>query len=247
MGDYFMKILTFILFLCSALASASPFHNSNRFSPLGQFDNGYTEAQFDNVLSVFRKVYEPIVEALQGKLVIEADWTDGAVNMWAERWGNQYRLEIPGGMARYYLINEGAFALSICHELGHLLGGAPQRGLISLEGQADYSATRDCMGKIIIHLPFPELRQIDSEVLTLCETRAAEDPVICRTTLQAAVQLSALYAEIERTPRPLLSTPSQSVVQETLVTHPPAQCRLDTFAAGFWGTGRPACWYAGAR
>ena len=89
---------------------------------LSRWNNGYSEARFREVLQAVHQVYQPVIGALGGELVLQADWSDGAVNMWAERWGDRYILEIPGGFARYNLINEEAFVLTICHELGHLFG-----------------------------------------------------------------------------------------------------------------------------
>lgn len=208
-------------------------------SPLGNpYDNGYPEERYHQVLDHIIKIYTPLVKNEGGTFRIKRDWTDGAVNMWAERWGQDYILEVPGGMARYYLISEEGFILSICHEIGHLLGGPPQSRTISYEGQADYYATQTCMALVLADFERSERLVADNEVNEICAGNN-----FCERVLMGAKSLSSLYAELEKAPMPLFKTPSRQVVSKTLTKHPPAQCRLDTFLAGYQQRPRPACWY----
>ncbi|MGH1468590.1 MAG: hypothetical protein ACRBBP_06895 [Bdellovibrionales bacterium] len=210
-----------------------------RFSFLGgKYDNGYPKHKYTEVLDVVKGVYGPIIKSKGGSFYIQEDWFDGAVNMWAFRLGSEYWLEIPGGMSRYSLINEEAFITSICHELGHLLGGEPKRGEISLEGQSDYYATQDCVQSLLLEIkPFKDLA-ISPGVLRLC----GED-LLCGRVFEGALSLTSYYAELEGVSPPLISKKSQVQVKETLKTHPPAQCRLDTLYAGYYKEPRPSCWY----
>ncbi|MCJ8278232.1 MAG: hypothetical protein MJK18_15435, partial [Bdellovibrionales bacterium] len=86
-----------------------------------KFDNGYKEERYHFILDKVIEIYRPLIKDRNGTFDIMRDWSDGAVNMWAWRWGDEYWLEVPGGMARYHLINEEAFLMSVCHEIGHLL------------------------------------------------------------------------------------------------------------------------------
>lgn len=209
-----------------------------------RWNNGYTEARYHSVLDSVYSVLVPLVQARGGELVFWRDWSDGAVNMWAWRQGKRYILEIPGGMARYSLINEPAFLLSVCHEFGHLLGGEPRRGEISYEGQADYYATRACIQRVLANVEEREIllpvtaRQKEAE--TFCGPTSERQ---CWRTLLGALSLTAYYAEIERAASPRFFTPARNQVDETLRTHPPAQCRLDTFLAGYLQRPRPRCWF----
>lgn len=241
-------MFVFMASLLLTLGNVSSHHNSHlvanfSFSPLGTFDNGYPEEKYNLVIESFKNIYGPIIEERGGQLMILDDWTDGAVNMWAFRWGHEYWLEIPGGMSRYHLINEEAFILSICHELGHLLGGSPQRGDISLEGQSDYYAGSQCIEKMLTAIePIKEL-QLEPDVEKACEDLQASKLELCRRSLKGGLSLTSYYAELESSPFPKLSTPSENVVEETLTTHPPSQCRLDTVYAGYKEKSRPPCWY----
>lgn len=228
-----MGSLLFIFFMSLGFASQpDPIFSENKY------DNGYTEERYDFVLDTLEDVYGKIIEAKGGEFFIARDWTDGAVNMWAERLGNEYWLEVPGGMARYGLIIEEAFILSLCHELGHLLGGEPHNHEISFEGQADYYSTFTCMELVLPHMNQEKALVYDLEVKNVCN-----EGELCLRTLQGAKSLSSYYAEIEGSGFPQLTTPSSEVAAQTLKAHPKAQCRLDTFFAGFEKRPRPVCWY----
>lgn len=233
------------MFLCSQTltAGATPYI-SNAFSPSGgPYDNGYPQTRYQNVLDIIISIYSPIVAARGGTFHILSDWTDGAVNMWAFKLGSEFWLEIPGGMSRYHLITEEGFVLSACHELGHLLGGAPFKGAvdISLEGQSDYYASRFCIGKVLSILDPYKQKIENEEVSKICAD--AEDVQICERVLDGALSLSSYYAELEKVTTPRFDSPSEKIVAETLKVHPPAQCRLDTFFAGYFKKARPTCWY----
>ena len=205
-----------------------------------KFNNGFPESHYDKIIKRVKNVYEPIIVDEGGELKILSDWTDGAVNMWAERYGNTYILEIPGGMVRYYLINEVAFVISICHELGHLLGGDPKSGQISYEGQSDYFANLECSRIILEDMALYKPIEIDTEVIDYCSDK--EDDY-CEFLLQGSKSLSSLYAEIAGASFPQISNFDNTEVSKTLVSHPSAQCRLDTFVASYEQGKRPSCWF----
>ena len=241
------NILFCFSILLSFQAGASPHFNTVSVQPGSRYDNGYPEAKYNEVLNILKKVYGPIIEAKGGSFHILQDWSDGAVNMWAFRLGSEYWLEMPGGMSRYNLINEEGFLLSACHELGHLLGGTPFKGSsqsISLEGQSDYYATLDCIDKVLTEVkPYKKVSP-NEEVQSLCKQKNKDLSLsLCHRTLSGALSLTSYYAELEKSPFPKFSRPSKTVVRETLKIHPPAQCRLDTFLAGYQKKERPKCWY----
>lgn len=226
---------------CVSIASVGPYP-ARSVEAKSIFDNGYKEERFHKVLDVIQDTYGPLVKNEGGELHLLIDWSDGAVNMWAFRYGDEYWLEIPGGMARYHLIIEEAFLTSLCHELGHLLGGAPRNGQISYEGQADYYATRVCIRKLLKALAPDKDVEIDSDVELACASATEKTP-FCERAMQGAKSLSSYYAELEKSPFPQITSPSQANASETFSQHPPAQCRLDTFVAGYFDRPRPRCWY----
>lgn len=212
-----------------------------RYSPLGVYNNGYTEQRYNHVLDLITQKYEPIISAQGGTLEILADWTDGAVNAWAWRIGNEFWLEIPGGLSRYHLINEEAFVTTICHELGHLLGGEPMSYDISFEGQADYFSTNQCTDYVMADLKQEKALPKNLEVDDFCLSQ--NNPDLCDRSIQGSLGITSYYAELESKPAPKISTPDTSSVSQTQQSHPDSQCRLDTMLAGYIDGARPACWF----
>ena len=225
-----------MMFLGSLVLASQPTPLMNQ--PRDRYDNGYTEDRYHEVLDHLIKVYEPIIQAQGGVFIIDRDWSDGAVNMWAERIGNEFILEVPGGMARYHLISEEGFISSLCHELGHLLGGPPGGLYISYEGQSDYYAGQSCIAKVLGGFSPQKTLPLDLEVAEICQ-----GDQLCSRSLQGMKSLTSYYAELEGVGFPQFKTPSTVEVSKTLTAHPPAQCRLDTFLAGYQNRPRPRCWY----
>jgi hypothetical protein len=119
------------------------------------------------------------------------------------------------------------FDVILCHELGHLLGGAPKKknyfnrsgDWASVEGESDYFAA-SCV---------QELEGSASRA-----ARAAEG---------FYQLLYSHYAPFTGEPKPVLGGKDESVVSQTMEGHPREQCRLDSFVAGLTGAPRPRCWY----
>ncbi len=195
--------------------------------------NDYSEERYDHVLDRFIEIMQPAVGARGGELKILRDWSDGAVNAWAWREGREYWLEVPGGAAKYYLINEEAFLATLCHELGHLMGGAPKSLQISYEGQSDYYSAAKCLRIVLPQIePVKKLDPSDETKRACAKWKNESDRSTCERSLSGALSLTSYYAQLEKTSAPLISTPSQERVTKTLQAHPKAQCRLDTYVAG---------------
>jgi hypothetical protein len=232
--------MSLILISFRGLASQPP--NPIQVTPHSRYDNGYQESRFNEVIMTLKAVYGPIIQQLGGELVVLDDWSDGAVNMWAWRVGAEYVLEIPGGFSRFYLINEAAFLLTICHELGHLLGGDPAQDQISYEGQSDYFSAKDCPRELFMAFDQVVRPELPAEVRDLCQNES-ERRELCHQVLVGGLSATAYYAELEGAPAPLFSTPSPEKVKKTISTHPSAQCRLDTILQGYFRQPRPSCWF----
>ena len=143
--------------------------------------SGLSEAQFNAVIDKVETIYAPIVSSLGGKLNVERNWTDGTVNAYASQSGKTWKVAMFGGLARHETITEDGFALVICHEIGHHIGGSPKKGEISSptptptpgggwwggsspttpspalaswasnEGQADYFANLKCLRRVFLN------------------------------------------------------------------------------------------------
>ena len=112
-----------------------------------------TEARFNEIIDEVDAVYAPIVKQRGGNLKWARKWDDGTVNASAQRFFTTYQVNMFGGLARHELVTDDAFALVVCHELGHHLGGAPKVGGLMMrwasnEGQSDYFASLKCFRKV---------------------------------------------------------------------------------------------------
>jgi len=239
-----MKLLLSLLFAINSTLALSPvcqLVDDHEFAPLTKdpYNNGYPESRYHLVLNEFIKEFTPDIEKRGGTFHILRDWSDGAVNAWAWRIGDEFWLEVPGGMSRYHLINEFGFLTTLCHELGHLEGGAPHGSEISYEGQADYYSTMKCMHRILKRLGH------------------SNDKL-----LSGIKSLTSYYAFLEKSDPPQINTPDLTQARQTLRSHPKSQCRFDTmvramkcdnkdhFSYDNPNTGacqgslaRPLCWY----
>lgn len=217
--------------------------NNQRFAQ-GIAAQGISEQMFNKIIEQTEKIYAPIVQAKGGKLVIERKWTDDTVNAYARRDGTTWHVAMFGGLARHPEATPDAFAMVLCHELGHHLGGAPKYGGMdwaSVEGQSDYFASAKCMRKVLEKVDnWDAVRRqyandIDPTVAERCKAgqgASKQQFAICVRGALGGKALARLLADLGRSKMPDFNTPDTSKVRSTMQGHPPAQCRLDTYFAG---------------
>ena len=202
-------------------------------------DRGILEAQFNNVISTIEKIYKPVVAA-QGKVLqINRLWTNDTVNANASQSGNRYILNMYGGLARHEAITMDGFALVVCHELGHHLGGAPKvSSWASNEGQSDYYANLKCLRQVFADPAagaFTQPKNSDELARNACEASysSSEDRQLCYRAAMAGKSVSYLFKALRNeTVTPGFDTPDTNVVTTMMTAHPPTQCRMDTYLAG---------------
>ncbi|MCB9094509.1 MAG: hypothetical protein H6621_05515 [Halobacteriovoraceae bacterium] len=111
-----------------------------------------TQKEFDAVIDHAYEILAPVVAERGGKLVIDRRWNDPTVNAYAHREGKEYHVTMFGGLARHKETTPDGFALVVCHEIGHHIGGAPRydrnTDWASVEGQSDYWATLKCAKRL---------------------------------------------------------------------------------------------------
>jgi hypothetical protein len=121
--------------------------------PVSNNKSGITEAQFHNMIDRVAAVYAPIITDMGAKLNVIRDWENGTVNAFASRSGDVWNVKMFGGLARHKTVTPDGFALVMCHEVGHHVGGAPKYGggndWASNEGQSDYFGTLKCLEKFL--------------------------------------------------------------------------------------------------
>lgn len=202
------------------------------------------EATFNKVIDDVMAIYTPIVRGMGGKLKVEKNWNDGTVNAYAHRRGGTWNIAMFGGLARHNTITPDGFALVVCHEIGHHIGGAPKKASwfstwASNEGQSDYFATSKCLRKyfredgytksVLANMDIPEV------VINTCAAQFnnADDQLICQRGAMAGMSTAKLFQALRKQPTaPAFDTPDTKVVTKTDDNHPDTQCRLDTYYAG---------------
>ncbi len=199
------------------------------------------EATFHHVIDVVEDLYTPIVKEFGGNLLIERKWEDGTVNAYAQRIGNTYKVSMFGGLARHATVTPDGFALVVCHEIGHHIGGAPKKkswfgtAWASNEGQSDYWGTTKCLKRVFKVLEDFEVNQEDPDykhALVECEKRfeSEEGRYICLRSSMAGKSLANLFRALRNLEKELhFYTPDASVVARTNDSHPAPQCRMDTY------------------
>lgn len=218
-----------------------------------EFTSDIDEAKFNEVIDKVEKVYAPIISAMGAKLDVVRNWKDGTVNAYAQQVGSTWKVSMFGGLARHETITEDGFALVVCHEIGHHIGGAPKKGggaggfwtgggigssWASNEGQADIWATSKCLrrvfrgednAKVLAEMNVPK-----TVINTCAEQFTSEvDRLICQRGAMAGMSTAKLFQSLRNSSQaPSFDTPDKKVVSSTDHNHPAFQCRLDTYYQG---------------
>lgn len=245
-----MKLIALTLLLTSLSSLACTSDGKEGFLPendmnipVGMKTNGgITEAEFNAVIDRFEPIYAPIVSRMGGKLKINRKWTDGTVNASAQQFFGSWNVNMFGGLARHEKITADGFALVLCHELGHHLGGASKVGNFlmrwaSNEGQSDYFATLKCLRigwlndnneAIVAKMNAPKFL-VDS-----CNKAFGDkaERALCVRGGMAGASVAGLFAAMRNKPEAQFNTPDANVVTKTNDAHPAHQCRLDTYFQG---------------
>lgn len=217
--------------------------------------NGMTEEEFNKAIDEVETVYAPIISNMGAKLQVERNWSDGTVNAYASQSGKTWKVAMFGGLARHATITRDAFALVVCHEIGHHIGGAPKKGgsaggggwwggngggvisWASNEGQSDYFATLKCLRKSWINdnnEAIAKALKAPKMVTDSCRKtyKNKTDTALCVRTSMAGLSVGNLFAALGKLPEPKFETPDTKVVSSTDDNHPKAQCRVDTYYQG---------------
>ncbi len=223
---------------------------------------GLSEAQFNAVIDKVEGVYSPIVSSIGGNLNVDRNWSDATVNAYASQSGKNWKVAMFGGLARHETITEDGFALVICHEIGHHIGGAPKKGetqttgggggwwggssstsniasWASNEGQADYFANLKCLRRVFLNddnAKIVKSLNAPKSVVDACNKANKsnkDDKEICVRASMAGMSVSRLFMALRNSnTEPSFDTPDKAVVTRTDDNHPAYQCRLDTYFQG---------------
>lgn len=212
--------------------------------PVSEKNSGLTEAQYHEVIDKVEKIYAPIVKDYGALLKIDRKWQSDVVNAgtYRDEGGYHWHINLYGGFPRHPAITEDGYALVICHELGHHIGGAPKKTIngkpfwASTEGQSDYFATLKCLRKVfagddnieaIAKMRVPEVVKEECEHFPTDWERA-----LCIRTSLAGLSVASVNADSRKVPVPEFEITDPKVVEATYEAHPVPQCRLDTYFQG---------------
>jgi hypothetical protein len=198
---------------------------------------GLTEKQFGAVIDKVEGIMTPYVTSAGGKLRVVRNWTDGTVNAYAEQNGDDWTVQMFGGLARHKTITEDGFALVVCHEVGHHIGGAPKYNgdeWASNEGQADYFGALKCLRRVWAsedNAAIVAKMSVPASLTAGCgKTWAkADEQALCVRTGMAGDSVAKLFAALGWEKPAKFETPDTKVVTATDDNHPETQCRLDTY------------------
>jgi hypothetical protein len=208
--------------------------------------NSMTREQFDRAIDDVEALYNSVVTNEGANLKVVRNWDDGTVNAFAKRSADTWEVHMFGGLARHETVTEDGFALVVCHELGHHLGGAPRKldwfGQIrwaANEGQADYWGVSKCFRKLLEKrgdsMAVVATMTVDPEVKNVCEAKfgaSPEETAICIRSAYAGRSLASLFHALRNLTEDLsFAVKDASEVTSTYHGHPMPQCRLDTYFA----------------
>lgn len=203
--------------------------------PVGS-GTGITEMDFNRISTELEKLYSPDVSARGKKLVVQADWQSTTVNAFARQEGDEWKVIMLGGMARHKHMTADGYALVVCHEIGHHLGGEPRYdgidiGWASGEGQSDYFSVMKCLRRYWENSDNAAAisgREIPQKLIDEC----SGDALCIRTGLAGLSAANVFAALAWGTKAPRFESPDRKLTDKTILYHPKAQCRLDTYLQG---------------
>ena len=225
--------------------------------------------EFQVVTSIFQAEYATEMKGINAQLHINRPPTPQMPNYWwdldhvhasystySDETGTDHNLFLFGGYARMEGMTMDGVAMTLCHEMGHGIGGAPYKdkgdnSKVSAEGQSDYYAARSCIKRIFRRLPPQEpVAAPDPYSASLCDDRfnKVDDRELCYRGFQVLeVERIFLRTQITDGSDTYFDTPDTTVVSKVNMApdfYPNPQCRLDTMIAGLLENDRPRCWWA---
>lgn len=226
---------------------------------LSSFSSFASQSKFENLINKVISPYLNQLENIGDELDIDINWKSNHPNASVSMKKNRVVMSFHGGFKRKFNLSDDAYAITVCHEVGHLVGGYPKvypTQKYSAEAQSDYFATSECIQKyfekVSREIAFNELILLDKTQRELCQREGLESNN-CLRGLVAIASLSNAYNGEKS-----INKYSDEYVKVTNYNdYPSAQCRVDTLRAGLLcglaqneGNNcessdkvRPKCWY----
>ncbi len=227
-----------VLYASAAQAKFLPDNNLHLQDTLASITS-IDQSEFNAVIDEAEAFYGPVIsEQFGARLRVNRLWTDSTVNASASRSGSTWSVNMYGGLARRPEVTRDGFALVLCHEIGHHVGGYPfySGNWAASEGQSDYFATISCARELwrddlSLNATFRE--SVNPYAKELCDSAwvTDDDQNLCYRTMAGGKSLADLLSALGGTTSQY-ETPDTATVSRTSTSHPAGQCRLDTYMAG---------------
>lgn len=174
-------------------------------------------------------LYAHEVSKLGRPIILDAKWNSPYMGAGAVKKNDRFEIMVLGGTVRVDGFSKEAYATIICHELGHIIGGAPYQDFAgtewsSREGQADYFAASQCLPRY-----YRSLGHSEASILDKIE-QGGYDFLASMMSFSSATREQSL----ERVFVPM------APVETTLRGYPSLQCRYETFRNP---QQRSSCWF----
>lgn len=200
------------------------------------------------------------------------DWNQPYLGAGSTLYNNMFSIMLWGGYVRAPQSSFEVIALTLCHEVGHYLGGSPKQKIdsptgdwASAEGQADWFATQSCLPLVFDYFKknhFQSLNYIYPNLtkkicLQLDQHLNAQQLEKCQWLVGSSAQFGEFvqlhFAKDVAVPS--IDKNATERPQQTLYsTYPSLQCRVDTLKQGALCAissliqkksvcVRPSCWF----
>lgn len=277
------KLFGNLLFLLMTFNSHASFLPTNKMEipSIDKANDELLKKTYQPIVNELLSLYESQIRSHNAHLVFEFDFSNKTVNAFANRSGDNneiWHITFLGGLMRHPNLTKNIFAAVLCHELGHHLGGSPKKGLnhwATVEGQSDYFAANECLKKMLNHgtTLSPSVKKLKPIIKKSCQAnfKNSSDYKFCLKSAVITEEIGYFIHKMKQSRRgqrgkkPSINSRDTSVTSRTLIQHPNAQCRLDTFFEGslcseyyrsnekenpncldsdlLYEGSRPRCWY----
>ncbi|MFN8791679.1 MAG: hypothetical protein ACK5Y2_09535 [Bdellovibrionales bacterium] len=228
-GRYFFQSLIFSLVLVAKVAHGGP---------------------LESLMSRAVDLYQPVAQSVGQTFEIRV--TDDAHESASAGFeGTLAYVEVPKRVLENPRLGADAFAIILCHEIGHLYGGSPRKSqsfegtlpvakdgftFSTSEGQSDYFATAVCFRRLALDQPALVSLQSAPEVPAVVQAQcrsswptSAKSRRFCERAAVASFQFLRLSFAFPIS----FETPDLSVAPRLVRdSYPSRQCRLDTLFRG---------------
>jgi hypothetical protein len=174
------------------------------------------------------------------ELFIDLEYAATSIGAMATRSLNhkKWYIKVWGGVPKFPSATGDTFVLTLCHEMGHHLGGYPfyahePTEWAAAEGQADYWSTQACAKRLwrndlTINETFSNVRDSGCELIYTLSA----DINLCKRIYRATEIQAELNGKISKGRPPSIQRRDTSIVKDLLVSHPNGQCRVDSMLMG---------------